>query len=77
MAMPPRPRELRGLTVGFLDNTKQHLDVMFGVFAERLRREYDIREALFTVKPTRARGMEPRNLDVMAKANFVVTGIGD
>lgn len=72
-----RPHDLRGLTAGFLDNTKQHLDVMFGVFSDRLKLDHGISQSLFTVKPTRARGMEPRNLDVMAKAHFVITGIGD
>lgn len=72
-----RPKSLRGLRAGFLDNTKNNLDVLFGRVAERLRAEHGVSDVVYVRKDSMTRGMESHHLAKIRTADFVITGVAD
>lgn len=72
-----RPTTLTGLRVGFLDNTKNNLDVLFGRLAERLRTEHGVGDVVYVRKDSMARGMDEHHLSRLRSADFGITGVAD
>lgn len=75
--MAKRPRELAGLVVGFLDNTKNNTDRILAGLEEAMKAIYGVK-SLMTVKETSNRPADPNLLASMAsRCRVLVTGIGD
>jgi predicted GTPase len=49
--LAPRPMDLRGKVVGFIDNTKEQADVIAEAMAEGLREKYGVAKVIIRRKP--------------------------
>ena len=78
IAFVPRPKELKGLKVGLLENTKHNSDVLLLKIAERLKEKFGMEMALISGKKSASDYVTDQALaDFKKKANFVIAGIGD
>lgn len=72
-----RPRELAGLVVGFLDNTKNNTDRILAGLEEAMKAVYGV-TSFMTVKETSNRPADPDLLaSMVSRCHVLVTGIGD
>lgn len=49
--LAPRPMDLRGKVVGFIDNTKEQADVIAEAMAHGLREKYGVAKVIIRRKP--------------------------
>ena len=49
--LAPRPMDLRGKVVGFIDNNKEQADVIAEAMAEELREKYGVAKVIIRRKP--------------------------
>ena len=49
--LAPRPMDLRGKVVGFIDNSKEQADVIAEAMAEGLREKYGVAKVIIRRKP--------------------------
>ena len=49
--LAPRPMDLRGKVVGFIDNTKEQADIILDAMAEGLREQYGVAKVIIRRKP--------------------------
>lgn len=76
--LAPRPAELRGLTVGLLDNTKPNASVLLREVAELLKAEHGVAETRIYAKGYFGTPMtEDLRDQVVAECDVVITAVGD
>jgi hypothetical protein len=74
---PPLP-DLRGKTVGFIDNRKTNFDLLVDLMGAALREQYGVARVLHRQKAHAAVAATPEILAEMARAcDLVITGSGD
>ena len=74
----PRPRELKGLKVGLVENTKFNSEVLLKKVAERLQRQYGMRMVHLAHKKSAGSPVNEADIqEFKVKADFVVAGVGD
>jgi hypothetical protein len=74
----PRFQDLRGKTVGLLDNSKPNMDKLAERFAELLQKEYGVARVISRRKLTAQQGAPKEYLDELAaQTDFVLSGLGD
>ena len=74
----PRPRNLKGLRVGLIENTKHNSDVLLLKIAERLKEKFAIEMALLHRKKSASDYVTDEAIDALRKkSDFVIAGIGD
>ena len=74
----PRPRDLRGLTVGLLANGKSNGMALLDGIAERLRERHGIGEVVRVAKTNASAPVSEDDVEQLAKrCAVVVTAIGD
>ena len=74
---PPLP-DLRGKTVGFIDNRKTNFDLLVNLMGTALREQHGVARVLHRQKAHAAVAATPELLAEMARAcDVVVTGSGD
>ena len=74
----PRPKDLNGLRVGLIENTKHNSDVLLLRIAERLKERFGIEMVLITRKKSAGDHVtDTVIMDLKGKADFVIAGIGD
>ena len=77
-AIPPVPADLRGLTVGFLDNTKHNSDRLLQKIGDVLKAEYGAAETRMWRKHNSS---VPAHAEIIAElsrsCDVMVAGIGD
>ncbi len=71
-AVPAMPAELRGLTVGFLDNTKANFDLLASEIGEILRERLGIRGVVHRRKANASTPAAPEVIEALAKECDVV-----
>jgi hypothetical protein len=77
-AIPPMPADLRGLTVGFLDNTKHNFDRLVTGIGELLKARHGVARVVHLRKANAATGAAPENLETLAKdCDLVFAGSAD
>jgi hypothetical protein len=77
-ARAPRPKSLRGLRVGFLDNSKPNSDKILHYLDELLRERHGIAQSLHRRKPTASRTVPPETLEEMRReCDVVIPAVGD
>ena len=76
-AMGPaeRPKSLRGLRVGLLDNGKEFSDVVLEALAEILRRDHGVTDIKFWRKGFPAKGA-PFIAEMAAETDVAISGVG-
>lgn len=77
-AIPPMPADLRGLTVGFLDNTKHNFDRLVTGIGELLKARHGVARVVHLRKANAATGAAPEIIDALAKdCDLVFAGSAD
>ncbi|HYB41319.1 MAG TPA: hypothetical protein VEL75_06080 [Candidatus Methylomirabilis sp.] len=66
-AIPAMPGELRGLTVGFLDNTKHNFDRLVDGLGEQLRTRFGAKRVVHVKKANAASAAAPEIVQQLAK----------
>lgn len=78
IATLPRFPDLRGKVVGLLDNSKPNADKLEERFEELLREKYGVAGVIKRRKISAQQGALKQDLDELAaKADFVISGLGD
>ncbi len=76
--LAPRPRGLRGLTLGLLDNAKPNASVLLSEVGAALRRDFGVREFVMFQKGYFGTPVEQSLIQQMLRhCDFAVAGIGD
>jgi len=74
----PQFSQLRGKVVGLLDNSKPNADRLAERLAELLKEKYGVAGVITRRKLTAQQGAPKEYLDELAaKADFVLSGLGD
>jgi hypothetical protein len=77
-AIPPLPADLRGLTVGFLDNTKHNFDRLVVGIGELLKARHGVARVVHLRKANAATGAAPEIVEALAKeCDLVFAGSAD
>jgi len=73
-----RPKDLKGLRVGLVDNTKFNSKVLLEKVAERLKVRYGIETTHLDTKQSPSHGVDETAVkEFKTKSDFVIAGIGD
>jgi hypothetical protein len=76
--LAPRPRTLRGLTAGLLDNGKPNASLLLSEVGEVLKREHGLRTAVMYTKGYFGTPVEESQIQqILRNCDFAVAGIGD
>jgi hypothetical protein len=74
----PQFADLRGKTIGLLDNSKPNADKLEERLAERLKERLGVKNVIIRRKITAQAGAPKEYLDELAaQADFVLSGLGD
>jgi len=74
----PRPKSLKGLKVGLVENTKHNSDVLLLKIAERLKRQFGIEMVALHRKKSASDYVTDETIaDLKQNADFAIAGIGD
>ena len=78
MTLPPPPRDLRGLTVGFLDNTKHNFDRLVAGLGRELTERLGVARVVHRKKANASSGAAPEIIEALAKeCDLVFAGSAD
>ena len=78
VALAPRLRNLRGLRVGLVENTKFNSDIMLWKLGEELIRRHGMTVSRMIRKRSPSHGVTDEAADALRKiSDFVVSGVGD
>jgi hypothetical protein len=78
LAKLPRFVDLRGKTIGLLDNSKPNADKLEERFAALLKERFGVAKVITRRKITAQEGAPKEVLDQLAaEADFVLSGLGD
>jgi hypothetical protein len=72
-----RPRDVRGLRIGIIENTKRNAEAVLTKLAERLRSTYGMEAEFLLHKAQRAPLTDAQLAELRNKVDFVIAGIGD
>jgi hypothetical protein len=77
-AIPTLPADLRGLTVGFLDNTKHNFDRLVTGIGEALKARHGVERVVIHRKANAATGAAPEIIEALSKeCDLVFAGSAD
>jgi hypothetical protein len=78
LPLPSLPRGLRGLTVGFLDNTKPNFDRLVEGMGAILRERFGVKQVVHRKKANASTPAPPELIHALAKdCDLVLAGSGD
>ena len=76
--LAPRPKSLKGLRVGLIENTKFNSKALLLKVAQRLERQHGMTVTLLNRKKSASHEVDPAAVqEFKAKSDFVISGIGD
>jgi diacylglycerol kinase family enzyme len=73
----PRPRNLQGLRIGLIDNTRQNAEAVLLKLAEELKQRHGASVEVLLHKHQRAPLKDVQLADLKGKVDFVIAGVGD
>ena len=73
----PRPRSLKGATVGFISNGQEGTKGYFAALQTLLRKEFGVAEVVWRTKSNMSAPAEAEIVDELRRWQAVVTGVGD
>lgn len=77
-ALAPRPRDLNGAMLGFLNNSKHHVDTVFKELERHITDTYYVKGTTHASKVTLSQPASPEALQkLMREATVVINGIAD
>lgn len=78
LTLAPRPRSLRGLTVGLVENTKPNSGVVLTEVGRQLQEAYGVRARVLYAKGYFGTPVEESVIQrILKECDFAVAGIGD
>jgi hypothetical protein len=78
LALPSLPRNLRGLTVGFVDNTKHNFDLLIEDMGAMLKERFGVKAVVHRRKANAATAAADEIIEGIAKdCDLVFTGSAD
>ena len=78
LTVPPLPRNLRGLTVGFVDNTKHNFDRLVTGIGEMLKERHGVARVVIRRKANAATGAAHDIVEALSKeCDLVFAGSAD
>ncbi len=78
IVLAPRPRDLRRLRVGLVENTKFNSDVILTKLGERLARQYGVTMSRMIRKRSPSHAVTEEAADELRRiSDFVISGVGD
>ena len=78
VTLAPRPRDLKGLRVGLVENTKFNSEALLVKLGHRLGRDHGMTVAQVARKRSPSHGVTEEAVDALRRVcDFVVSGIGD
>ena len=77
IAYVPRPRSLRGLRIGLIENTKRNAEAVLRKIAEKLEAAHGMKMEVIVHKPQRAPLADFQIAELKGRADFAITGVGD
>jgi hypothetical protein len=72
-----RPKDLAGLRIGLIENTKKNAEEVLRKVAEKLEARHGMRVEVLLHKPQRAPLKDGQIAELKGRVDFVVTGVGD
>jgi hypothetical protein len=76
-AYAPRPKDLHGLKVGLVENTKFNSETILRKVAERLDERYQVKLLHVAHKQSSSHSVSEEALAKLKAADFVIAGVGD
>lgn len=73
----PRPKSLRGLRIGLIENTKKNSEAVLRKVAEKLEAAYGMNVEVLVHKPQRAPLKDAQVAELKGRTDFAITGVGD
>jgi hypothetical protein len=74
----PRPKSLKGLKVGLVENTKFNSEAILRKVADRLQSQYGMALVKLAHKQSSGSAVYPQDVEEFkTKVDFVVAGVGD
>lgn len=73
----PRPKNLKGLRIGLIENTKKNAEAVLRNVAEKLEARYGMKMEVLVHKPQRAPLKEAQIAELKGRADFSIAGVGD
>lgn len=78
LAVPPLPGDLRGLTVGFVDNTKHNFDLLVQEMGALLKERFGVKAVVHRKKANASTPAADEIIEGLAKdCDLVFAGSGD
>ena len=77
IAYVPRPRSLRGLRIGLIENTKKNSEAVLRELARKLEARHGMKLEVFLRKPQRAPLEDEQIKQLKGRTDFAITGVGD
>lgn len=73
----PRPRGLKGLRIGLVENTKRNAEAVLRRVAEKLAAAHGMKLEVLVHKPQRAPLTGAQIAELKGRTDFAVVGVGD
>ena len=74
----PRLRDLSGLRLGLIDDSKKNAKEFLEEVADVLKERYGVASVKYHAKPSASKPAEPSVIEEMAKeCDYVIVGVGD
>jgi hypothetical protein len=78
VTLAPRLRDLRGLRIGLVENTKFNSEAMLARLGERLAREHGVTVSRMIRKRSPSHAVTEEAADALRRiSDFIVSGVGD
>ena len=77
IAYAARPKNLHGLRIGLIENTKKNAEEVLRRVAEKLREGHGMTVEVLVHKTQRAPLKDAQLAELKGKVDFVVAGVGD
>jgi len=77
IAYVPRPKNLEGLRIGLIENTKKNAEAVLRRLAEKLAAAHNMKLEVLVHKPQRAPLKEAQVAELKGRADFAIAGVGD
>ena len=77
IAYAPRPKSLKGLRIGLIENTKKNAEAVLQRVAEKLAAAHGMKVEVLVHKPQRAPLEDAQIAQLKGRADFAIAGVGD
>ncbi len=73
----PRPKNLQGLRIGLIENTKKNSEAVLQNIAEKLEAAHGMKVDVLVHKAQRAPLKDSQIAELQGKTDFAIAGVGD